>query len=56
MKSGNELTEYGRAIMEKLEPGLADAVSARLGELDPDLPRLITDYALARWSDGRALI
>ncbi|MRT06117.1 carboxymuconolactone decarboxylase family protein [Ewingella americana] len=45
MKSGNELTEYGRAIMEKLEPGLADAVSARLGELDADLPRLITDYA-----------
>jgi 4-carboxymuconolactone decarboxylase len=45
MKSGNALTEHGRSIMDKLEPGLADKVTARLSELDSDLPKLITDYA-----------
>jgi 4-carboxymuconolactone decarboxylase len=45
MKSGNALTEHGRSIMDKLEPGLADKVTSRLSELDSDLPKLITDYA-----------
>ncbi|QMV53371.1 carboxymuconolactone decarboxylase family protein [Ewingella americana] len=45
MKSGNELTEHGRSIMNQLEPGLADKVTGRLAELDSDLPRLLTDYA-----------
>ncbi|MFU2315515.1 carboxymuconolactone decarboxylase family protein [Rahnella sp. PCH160] len=45
MKSGKELTEYGRSIMDKLETGLADKVTSRLSELDTDLPKLITDYA-----------
>lgn len=30
MKSGNELTEHGRAIMNQLEAGLADNVTGRL--------------------------
>ena len=45
MKSGDELTIHGRAIMERLETGLAEKVTSRLRELDDDLPRLITDYA-----------
>jgi len=42
-----ERTARGRAIMERLEPGSADRVTGRLAELDPDLPRLVTDYAFA---------
>nr|WP_315292112.1 carboxymuconolactone decarboxylase family protein [Serratia proteamaculans] len=45
MRNGHELTNHGRAIMERLETGLADKVTDRLRELDDDLPRLITDYA-----------
>lgn len=45
MRSGDALTQHGRAIMERLETGLADKVTGRLRELDDDLPRLITDYA-----------
>ncbi|WP_413730225.1 carboxymuconolactone decarboxylase family protein [Sodalis sp. RH22] len=45
MKSGKDLTEYGRSIMNQIESGLADKVSNRLAELDADLPQLITDYA-----------
>jgi 4-carboxymuconolactone decarboxylase len=41
----SETTARGRAIMEQLEAGLAESVTNKLGELDPDLPRLITDYA-----------
>ena len=41
----NDLTAYGRAIMDTLETGLADKVTGRLSELDADLPNLITDYA-----------
>ena len=41
----NDLTAYGRAIMDTLETGLADKVTGRLIELDADLPNLITDYA-----------
>ena len=41
----NDLTAYGRAIMDTLETGLADKVTGRLRELDADLPNLITDYA-----------
>ena len=42
----NDLTAYGRAIMDTLETGLADKVTGRLSELDADLPNLIIDYAL----------
>lgn len=45
MKQINELTHYGREIMDRLEPGLADKVTAQLSELDATLPALITDYA-----------
>ncbi|MFI8417104.1 carboxymuconolactone decarboxylase family protein [Serratia sp. NPDC078593] len=45
MRQGDALTQHGREIMERLEAGLADKVTARLSELDADLPRLITDYA-----------
>jgi 4-carboxymuconolactone decarboxylase len=33
--------------MDALEPNTAERVTAKLSELDPDLPRLITDYAFA---------
>ena len=36
----NDLTAYGRAIMDTLETGLADKVTGRLSELDADLPKL----------------
>lgn len=45
MSQTNDLTSYGRDIMDRLEPGLADTVTGRLGELDSTLPALITDYA-----------
>ena len=45
MTKTNDLTAYGRAIMDTLETGLADKVTGRLIELDADLPNLITDYA-----------
>lgn len=45
MKQINDLTHYGREIMDRLEPGLADKVTAQLSELDATLPALITDYA-----------
>ncbi len=41
----NELTRYGREIMDLLEPGLAEKVTSRLSELDDGLSKLITDYA-----------
>ena len=44
----NDLTAYGRAIMDTLETGLADKVTGRLSELDADLPNLITDYAFGK--------
>ncbi len=45
MSQTNDLTRYGRDIMDRLEPGLADKVTGRLSELDASLPALITDYA-----------
>lgn len=45
MNQANNLTEYGKQIMNTLEEGLADKVIGRLSELDEDLPKLITDYA-----------
>ncbi len=42
-----DLTDYGKAIMNRLESGLADRIVDSLGELDETLPRLITDYAFA---------
>ncbi|RPH30249.1 carboxymuconolactone decarboxylase [Buttiauxella warmboldiae] len=45
MSQTNDLTRFGRDIMERLEPGLADKVAGRLGEFDATLPALITDYA-----------
>lgn len=45
MNQTNDLSRYGREIMDRLEPGLADKVTGRLGELDATLPALITDYA-----------
>ncbi len=49
MSQTNDLTRYGRDIMDRLEPGLAAKVTNRLSELDASLPTLITDYALALW-------
>ncbi|PAU82105.1 carboxymuconolactone decarboxylase [Halovibrio salipaludis] len=40
-------TVRGKQIMDRLEAGAGDRVTGRLAELDPDLPRLITDYAFA---------
>ena len=45
MSQTDDLTRYGRDIMDSLEPGLADKVTARLSELDSTLSALITDYA-----------
>ena len=45
MSQTDDLTRYGRDIMDSLESGLADKVTARLSELDSTLPALITDYA-----------
>lgn len=45
MSNADDLTQYGREIMNRLEPGLADKVTTRLNELDPTLSALITDYA-----------
>lgn len=45
MNHTDSLTHYGRDIMDRLEPGLADKVTGRLSELDPTLPALTTDYA-----------
>ncbi|CAH0306771.1 carboxymuconolactone decarboxylase [bacteria symbiont BFo1 of Frankliniella occidentalis] len=45
MSQNNDLTRYGRDIMDRLEPGLAAKVTGRLSELDASLPALITDYA-----------
>lgn len=43
----NGKTAEGKRIMDRLEAGAGKRVSNRLAELDPDLPRLITDYAFA---------
>lgn len=43
----SEKTRLGRSLMDALEPNTAESVTAKLAELDPDLPRLITDYAFA---------
>ena len=45
MSQTNDLTRYGRDIMDRLKPGLAAKVTNRLSELDASLPTLITDYA-----------
>lgn len=45
MKNHEDLTQYGKEIMNRLENGLADKVINSLSELDEDLPKLITDYA-----------
>lgn len=45
MSPTDELTRYGRDIMDRLESGLADKVTTRLSEIDSTLPALITDYA-----------
>lgn len=45
MSQISNLTHYGRDIMNRLEPGLADKVTGRLNELDATLSALITDYA-----------
>ena len=42
---GSDLTTHGKAIMNQLQDGLAERVTRSLGELDADLPALITDYA-----------
>ena len=36
----NDLTAYGRAIMDTLETGLADKVTGRLSELDGKHPTI----------------
>ncbi len=43
----SDKTRLGRSLMDALEPNTAERVTAKLSELDPDLPRLITDYAFA---------
>ncbi|MDB5869436.1 MAG: carboxymuconolactone decarboxylase [Polaromonas sp.] len=43
----SDKTRLGRSLMDALEPGTAERVTAKLSELDADLPRLITDYAFA---------
>nr|WP_297461628.1 carboxymuconolactone decarboxylase family protein [uncultured Halomonas sp.] len=43
----NSKTARGKEIMDRLEAGAGEKVTARLSELDADLPRLITDYAFA---------
>lgn len=43
----NDKTAEGKRIMDRLEAGAGERVTNRLAELDPDLPRLITDYAFA---------
>ena len=35
MSQTDDLTLYGREIMDRLESGLADKVTTRLSELDP---------------------
>ncbi|WP_406850607.1 carboxymuconolactone decarboxylase family protein [Candidatus Arsenophonus nilaparvatae] len=45
MSQTDDLTRYGRKIMDRLEAGLADKVTRRLSEFDPILPALITNYA-----------
>lgn len=45
MSQTDALTRHGRAIMDRLEDGLADKVTGRLSELDDTLPAIITDYA-----------
>lgn len=47
MTEAKKISEYGKQIMNTLEDGLAEKVISRLGELDEDLPRLITNYAFA---------
>jgi len=42
-----EISEYGKKIMNTLQPGLADQVISKLGELDDELPKLIVNYAFA---------
>ncbi|MCD9496575.1 carboxymuconolactone decarboxylase [Photobacterium carnosum] len=45
MNNADNLNIYGKEIMNQLEPGLADKVTAKLNELDPTLSTLITNYA-----------
>ncbi|MFZ6047781.1 carboxymuconolactone decarboxylase family protein [Pseudomonas sp. CR3202] len=40
-------TQRGRRLMDALEPGTAERVTSSLADLDPDLARLVTDYAFA---------
>ncbi|QXC99975.1 hypothetical protein [Klebsiella sp. PL-2018] len=41
MSPTDELTRYGRDIMDRLESGLADKVTTRLSEIDSTLPALM---------------
>ncbi|MEA3252597.1 MAG: carboxymuconolactone decarboxylase family protein [Pseudomonadota bacterium] len=43
----SDKTAKGKQIMDRLEAGAGDRVTGRLAELDPNLSRLITDYAFA---------
>lgn len=40
-----EITARSRAVMEQLQPGMTDKLNNYLGEFDPSLFPLITDYA-----------
>lgn len=40
-------TAKGKEIMNRLEAGAGERITARLAELDAGLPELITDYAFA---------
>ncbi|MGQ7815399.1 carboxymuconolactone decarboxylase family protein [Metapseudomonas furukawaii] len=46
-ESMSEKTLRGRRLMDALEPNTAERVTNRLSELDPQLAKLITDYAFA---------
>ncbi|MDQ7730404.1 carboxymuconolactone decarboxylase family protein [Halomonas sp. SpR8] len=43
----DDKTARGKDIMNQLEAGAGDRVTARLAELDAGLSRLVTDYAFA---------
>ncbi|MBP6115418.1 MAG: carboxymuconolactone decarboxylase family protein [Neisseriaceae bacterium] len=47
MNNKSALSDYGIEIMNRLEAGLADKVIASLSALDPELPKLIVNYAFA---------
>lgn len=47
MNQALSLSEYGMRIMNELEAGLAEKVIATLSGIDPELPKLVVNYAFA---------